>query len=95
MEAFDGWANRFLWGAVERYRFLPNGGCIDFVSQYLPALTEALAFGKTAGGVKRDAEADTLWNEVYASLTTSGDSVPPHRPGKAIRPSVGHAVRPG
>ena len=75
-EAFDGWANRFLWACVKRSRFLPNGGNIGVLKPFKERLKTALAFAKKVGEVKRDAEADALWTEVYPSLTTSGDSVP-------------------
>ncbi len=75
-EGFDGWANRFLWAAVKRSRFLPSGGDIGVLKPYLERVASALAFAKQAGEVKRDAEAEALWREEYPSLATSGDSVP-------------------
>ena len=75
-EAFDGWANRFLWAAVKRSRFLPDGGSMEPLKLYLDRLKSALAYAKQAGEVKRDAEAETLWESVYPSLCTSGDTVP-------------------
>ena len=75
-EAFDGFANRFLFAAVERKRFLPSGGSIEPLTPFMERLRTALAFGKHAGELKRDADADALWSEVYPSLCLSGDSVP-------------------
>jgi hypothetical protein len=75
-EGFDGFANRFLWAAVKRSRFLPSGGSMESLKPYLGRLQPALAFAKQAGELKRDADAEALWNEVYPSLATSGDDVP-------------------
>jgi hypothetical protein len=76
VEAANGWLNRFLWVAVRSERDLPGGGNIDVLAPFLPRLKDALAFGKEAGEVKRDAAADALWHEVYGTLKRSGDSVP-------------------
>jgi hypothetical protein len=75
-ESFDGFANRFLWCAVKRSGFLPDGGSMNVLKPYLERLQSALAFAKGAGELKRDAEADALWRGVYPSLCVSGDEVP-------------------
>jgi hypothetical protein len=75
-EAFDGWANRYLWACVRSPRSLPMGGNIAVLTPYLSRLQSALALAKQAGEVKQDAEAVALWETVYPSLKISGDSVP-------------------
>jgi hypothetical protein len=76
LEEVNGWLNRFLWVAVRSVRDLPDGGDVAVLEPFLPRLVEALAFGKQAGELKRDAEADALWREVYSSLKRSADTVP-------------------
>jgi hypothetical protein len=75
-EAFDGWANRFLWAKVKSPRCLPSGGDVGVLKRYLDRLQKALAFAKSAGEMRRDAGAEALWCEVYPWLKASGDSVP-------------------
>jgi hypothetical protein len=75
-EGFDGFANRFLWAVVRSGRDLPNGGDIAVLGPFLDRLQAALSFAKTAGEMRRDAEAEALWGEVYPALKRSGDSVP-------------------
>ena len=75
-EGFDGFANRFLWTKVKSSRNIPNPANMDMLKPFLPKLSRALAFAKTAGEMKRDTEANALWDEVYPSLKVSGDSVP-------------------
>jgi hypothetical protein len=75
-EAVDGFANRFLWAAVQAGEPLPHGGDMSVIKPFLSALAEALAFGKQAEELKRDADANALWEAVYADLMASGDSVP-------------------
>jgi hypothetical protein len=70
-EAGNGFANRFLWFAVRRSKFLPDGGelhTVDF-APLLRRLNEAIQFGRTAGEIKRDQEAGELWREVYPQLS--------------------------
>jgi len=75
-EAHSGWCNRFLWAAVQSHRDLPSGGKIDVLEPFLPRLQVALTFAKTAGEMKRSAEAEALWASVYTGLKRSGDTVP-------------------
>jgi len=76
-EAFDGFANRFLWCAVRSDRDIPGGGdIIPVLEPFLGRLQEAIAFGKAANAIKRDAAAERLWHAVYGTLKRCGDSVP-------------------
>jgi hypothetical protein len=70
-EAGNGFANRFLWVAVKRSKFLPDGGnlrAIDFAPM-LQRLRAAIEFGQTVGEIRRDQEAGELWHDVYAQLS--------------------------
>jgi len=70
-EAGNGFANRFLWVAVKRSKFLPDGGSLQTVdfAPLLRRLGDAIQFGRTVGEIKRDQEAGELWHEVYAQLS--------------------------
>jgi hypothetical protein len=70
-EAGNGFANRFLWVAVKRSKFLPDGGdlrAVDF-APILQRLGAAIQFGRTVGEIRRDQEAGELWHEVYPQLS--------------------------
>jgi hypothetical protein len=70
-EAGNGFANRFLWVAVKRSKFLPDGGNLQAVNftPLLQRLGAAIEFGRTVGEIKRDQEAGELWHERYAQLS--------------------------
>jgi hypothetical protein len=76
LEAVDGSANRFLWCLVTSPRSLPSGGDIGVLTPFLPRLAEALGRAKGAGGLRRDGEAEALWEARYDALKRSGDAVP-------------------
>jgi hypothetical protein len=76
VEQHNGWYNRFLWCRVRSTRDVPGGGNMEVLKPFLDRLAAALAFAKQAGEVKRDAQAESLWCEVYGQLKRSGDSVP-------------------
>lgn len=46
------------------------------LEQFTDRLQSALTFGKQAGELKRDAEAEALWRTVYGFLKRSGDTIP-------------------
>ena len=68
-DAVNGFSNRFLFCSCERSKLLPSGGNIRVLDQFVKPLTEAIAKAKSMGELKRDADADALWREQYASLT--------------------------
>lgn len=71
-EQGNGFANRFLWLAVRRSKFLPEGGNLDNF-ELLPLLDEleqAVNFARNVGEMKRDDDARQLWHEVYEELST-------------------------
>ena len=71
----NGFANRFLWIAVRQSKYLPHGGDFDdpeFLRAWAPIrarLTEALAFGRQCGQVKKNKEARDMWEAIYPELT--------------------------
>jgi hypothetical protein len=70
-EMANGFANRFMPVCVERSKLLPEGGALiiaelDGLGQ---RLGKALAFGKTAGELRRDAAAREIWVSVYKQLS--------------------------
>ena len=70
-EMANGFGNRFLWMAARRSQFLPDGGSVpvgelDALSR---RLAEAVEFARSAGELKRDAEARDAWHTVYEPLS--------------------------
>ena len=49
---------------------------VDAFKPFLERLQQALAYGKTAGAMSMDEEADCLWAEHYGCLKRSADDVP-------------------
>jgi|GEM_PF-646836 len=70
-ETANGFANRFLWSCVRRNRILPEGGSISDaeLNPLVTRLSEAFIFARGVGEMKRDAQARTLWHQVYAELS--------------------------
>jgi hypothetical protein len=67
----NGFANRFLWICAQRSKALPEGGAIASVdfAPLLKRLTKAIAFGRTARQMRRDAATKAAWNAVYEMLS--------------------------
>jgi hypothetical protein len=77
MEAWDGFANRFLWAKVRSMNDdLDDGGSMEPLRPFLDRLKDALAFAKQAGEVVWDAEAAQLRKANYPMLKRSGDTIP-------------------
>lgn len=72
--ATNGYLNRFMWFAVRRSQYLPFGGKLSDTDLFplIQRLTDVVAFARTMGEMRRDAEADALWAEVYPDLTEPG-----------------------
>ncbi len=73
VESANGYANRFLFFAVERDKLLPFGS--DFSSVEIGRLqdniSEAIEFAKEKGAMNFSIEASELWASVYERLETS------------------------
>lgn len=72
----NGFANRFLFVWTQRVKLLPNGDMshVD-ANAVVTKLHAALAAAQGAGGLKRDYEAETIWEEEYKRLSTRGDTM--------------------
>lgn len=70
-ETANGFANRFLWVCVRRNRVLPEGGALPDaeLNPLVNRLWSALMFARGVSEMRRDAEARTLWHQVYAQLS--------------------------
>jgi hypothetical protein len=70
-DAASGFGNRFLWLAVRRSKFLPDGGCLDVSSMapLLSRLSDAVSLGRRTCEMTRDLEAGKLWRAEYPRLT--------------------------
>ena len=70
-EFFNGFANRFLWNAVDRAQLLPDGGNINLeaLEQCTDELQQALNDADKVSQMTRDDDARVLWHDNYAKLT--------------------------
>lgn len=73
VESANGYANRFLFIAVNRAKLLPFGS--DFsnveIGRLQDKLSKAIAFAKQKGAMNFSIEASELWASVYEQLETS------------------------
>jgi len=73
-EIANGFANRFLFVAARRSKVLPEGGdlndgVLDMLAfRFAEAVSEARKIGK-GGALVRDADARTLWHDIYGVLS--------------------------
>jgi hypothetical protein len=67
----NGFANRFLWIAVQRSQLLPHGGDVrgSVPPDRVEELREGVEFAKRIGEITRDDAANALWEAVYKDLT--------------------------
>lgn len=70
-EAFNGFANRFLWVCVRRSKVLPEGGSVneEEIAALAHRVGEAIRFGQGVRQMVRDDDARAIWREVYPSLS--------------------------
>jgi Protein of unknown function (DUF3987) len=70
-ERANGFANRFLWLLVRRSKALPDRTPVPdaVLAPFLDTLRQVVVFSETVGELSRDAEARTLWREVYPTLS--------------------------
>lgn len=76
-ETANGFANRFIFLAARRSKFLPEGGHPDpaAIQELEKRLTDALAFAKDAGHITRNAQAAELWSQLYPKLSAGQDGM--------------------
>ena len=70
-DIFNGFANRFLWGCVQRSKLLPNGGEIpkEQLSRLTEKLKKSVEFAKHQKEVGLSSNAARLWKSTYPRLT--------------------------
>jgi hypothetical protein len=68
----NGLGNRFLYLCVRRSKHLPHGGrlCEAEVTRLSDHIRRVLETARLLGEVRRDAEADRIWEAVYPALTS-------------------------
>lgn len=97
-ESANGFGNRFLWFLVRRSKLLPDGGTPDLsaLAAVERELAEVPEFARSAGEVRRDAAAGTLWREVYPVLSADRHGLAGSLTGRAeahvLRLSLIYAV---
>jgi len=72
IDVSNGFANRILWYATRRSKFLPDGGNLhqkDF-SDLATRIAAAVEFGQSSGQMNRTDRARSLWHHVYAKLSS-------------------------
>ena len=68
VDGFNGFANRFLWVAVRRSKFLPDGGRDLDLTAYGERLALAVEKARSGGRMERDQGAAALWRRSYPEL---------------------------
>jgi len=70
-DAFGGVGNRFLWVCTQRSKLLPMGGNGEVVDWELSTgLANAISHATDLGEVRFDLNAQTIWCDVYAELSS-------------------------
>jgi hypothetical protein len=75
IEIANGFANRFLFAAVQRSRVLPSGGSPDELKLKALALKvrRRLTDARSYGEMGRSPDADSRWNDIYTQLAEFSD----------------------
>lgn len=70
-DAANGFGNRFLWVAVMRSKYLPDGGAVPQKewNRLAQRLADALAFATGVGELRRDPAAKSIWHWIYPALS--------------------------
>ena len=70
-EMANGFANRFLWVLSRRSKLLPFGGNLDEadLNPLVMRLHNALVHARSTSEIKRDADADVYWSQIYGELS--------------------------
>ena len=70
-EQANGYGNRILWPYVHRSKALPRGGLFSLpaILDEVQDLEAALQFAQKVGQMRRDSQAEDLWEEVYPILS--------------------------
>jgi len=67
----NGFANRFLFVASRRHQLLPEDSKLDdkTCDELAERLRQSVKCARSVGEIKRDADARTLWHEIYQELS--------------------------
>jgi hypothetical protein len=67
----NGFANRFIFSCVRRSKLLPHGGMVpdSAIAALVDRVRRALDVARRRGAIRRNAEADHIWEGVYSALT--------------------------
>jgi predicted transcriptional regulator len=70
-ESANGFANRFNWICAKRSKYLPDGGNLaeSDLNEITRCLSETVSFARQTERMKRDDEANQLWNREYKRLS--------------------------
>lgn len=70
-ETANGFANRFLWLCVRRSKYLPDGGNLaeSEIGSLVEKLRKAVEFAVNTKELKRDEQANELWQKNYKKLS--------------------------
>jgi hypothetical protein len=68
-ETANGFGNRHLWALVKRSKLLPCGASHLPDEGLVRRLQEAAAFARKTGELRRDADADAFWTDLYGPLS--------------------------
>jgi hypothetical protein len=90
-EAFNGFANRFIWICARRSKLLPEGGNLDSIdmTDFHSRLFEVVSFSRTVGRLQRDEESRKIWIAVYPALSDAKSGLL----GAVVSRSEAHVLR--
>jgi hypothetical protein len=71
VEIFSGLGNRILWVAARRSKLLPSGGGDLNLAPFAERLAVAYQQARSVERMKRDADAEKLWEKLYADFASS------------------------
>lgn len=76
-EAASGFANRFLFGCVQRSKRLPSGGNLDeaTIANLGQQLRDAVASARKVTSMSRSAAAERRWAEIYNAIDDEADGL--------------------
>src|SRR5439155_5123791 len=66
-EAFNGFANRFLWIKARRSKYLPDGGEHVDLEPYQERVRQAVETAQATERMQRSEEAKALWRDLYVN----------------------------
>ncbi len=70
-EAFNGFANRFLWVVTKRSKLLPDGGNLSEseINEAVMKIRGAIDFARSVKSMHRDEDARAYWHQIYGPLS--------------------------